>query len=157
MGCFHSNDSFHKSKLYLSDLTNTEPLSFAYMGEAKVLKIIDGDTVKIAFPFNNKISHMNMRMKGIDAAELHSKNVEERKIAIEGKQFLERLILNKVIRVIIDEKLDKYGRPLVTIFIASHKIEELIGKLFQEEFNVNELMIEKRYAYRYDGGKKQVW
>ncbi len=61
--------------------------------------------------------------------------------AREAKDFLSGLILNKIIICEFMQN-DKYGRPL--------------ARIYYENKDINELMIEKGHAKPYDGGTKDT-
>ena len=109
----------------------------------KCVKVYDPDSITLAFPFNGEIVRHNCRLMGIDAPELRSKNPVEKEHCIKGRDFLKSLILNKVIYVEFLE-FDKYGRSLVHIYTEDSK-------------SINELLIAKDFAIRYDGGTKSDW
>ena len=149
MGCKQSKkDDLNriqiKPKLDLIELENTTirtPIfSFnGYETSAKCVKCYDADSVHVVFLYNKKFFRFICRLNGIDAAEIKSKNQNEKKVAIEGKQFLESLILDKCIRINC-YNYDKYGRILVDIFLNN--------------IHINNLLIKKKYAYPYNGKTK---
>jgi len=138
-------------------------------GNFTVQSVYDGDTITLQIPINlsiynyksknmintlsinnseNKISiyEVRVRLLGIDTPEMKpSKNLPNReehiKKAIDAKEFLSSQILNKVITVEFKEN-DKYGRPLVNIWI--------------DKISINNLMIDKGHAKSYDGGTKNT-
>lgn len=113
--------------------------------QALVANVHDTDTITVLFvyPGMNKITKTNLRLLGIDAPELHSKVTVERELCLKGKAFLDELILDKIIDVEF-KGMDKYGgRYLADIFINKKK--------------VNDLLIDKKFVRKYDGGKKTEW
>jgi endonuclease YncB( thermonuclease family) len=158
-----STDSLEYSKFNLENIC----------GDFLVDSVYDGDTITIIVPtklyiYNmvslntldinsnnsnnpNKITlnKVKVRLLGIDTPELKpSKNLPNREEHIlkakEARDFLSNTILKKVIRVEFLHN-DKYGRPLVKLFI-------------KDEYNnliyVNNLMVIKGFAKEYDGGTK---
>lgn len=137
-------------------------------GNFYVKSVYDGDTITIYIPMKISIySNMSydfidpinlndkticnyeikLRLFGIDTPELKPlktlPNREEHiKKAYKAKEFLENLILNKIVQVKFLSN-DKYGRPLAYIYIDST--------------NINELMIQKGYANKYNGGTKEIF
>ena len=65
-----------------------------------------------------------------------------KKNAIYVRDRLKDKILNQVVKVNCG-KFDKYGRLLVTIYF--------------NEKNINKWLINKKYAFKYDGGTKKSW
>lgn len=86
---------------------------------AKVVRVIDGDTVKIQY--GGKIE--TIRLIGVDTPEL------KQEYGKQAKEYLEEKILNKNVTLEIDKKnLDFYSRKLRYIFVSNENINELIIK-----------------------------
>ena len=65
----------------------------------QVIKVYDGDTITIATRLSYKDSPLyrfSIRLKGIDSAEIKSKNINEKKNAMISRDFLTELILHKL-------------------------------------------------------------
>jgi len=110
----------------------------------QVIKVYDGDTITIAtrLPYKDSpLYRFPIRLKGIDTAEIKSKNENEKKHAKVARDALSELILHKTV-LIKNIENEKYGRILADVYL--------------EELCVNEWMIEKSYAVKYDGGTKQI-
>jgi len=118
-------------------------------GEArcKVIDIYDADTVTVIVPFCESHFKVKCRLSGIDAAELRTKNEEEKKVGYEGKKFLSDLILNKVIWIRFGGWGKYGGRMIGTLFLT---LDDMMN-----ERSVNNMLIEKGYAYHYDGKTKK--
>jgi endonuclease YncB( thermonuclease family) len=115
--------------------------------KCKVISVYDADTVTIAVPLNNKLYKVRCRLLGIDSAEKRTKNLEEKKFANEATDWLRSQIDNKIIWVKCG-KWDKYGgRMLGTLYMTE--------KDMKIDCSINNLIVEKGYAYKYDGKKKQ--
>jgi micrococcal nuclease len=122
---------------------------FTFKGQShicKCVKVYDGDTITVVFDtgiINNDIGPYykhRIRLLGIDTPELRTKNLEEKKMGIAVRDFVRSKVLNKIIRIDCGE-FDKYGRLLATVFVGNE--------------NINELLVNMQYAYKYDGGTKQ--
>jgi endonuclease YncB( thermonuclease family) len=115
-----------------------------HVTEAKCVKVYDGDTCHLVFthPLLSDYSKFSCRMLGYNSAELRTKDEEEKKKGIASKNFLSNLILNKVV-VAHFKKMDKYGRPLVILFL--------------DNLNINDHMIEQGYGKPYDGTGRKEW
>lgn len=165
---------FNKKKTVL----DTDKLEYSkfnlenVIGNFLVDSVYDGDTVIIVVPTKLEIYNMlsaktldqnplnnsnitlnkiKVRLDGIDTPELKpSKNLPNREEHIHkaklAKNYLSDLILNKIIKVQFLSN-DKYGRPLVKLFIIDDK---------QNVICINDLMIEKGFANKYDGGTKNT-
>ena len=108
---------------------------------AKIVHVYDGDTVHAVFslPNSSTIYKYKLRLAHIDTPELRSKNTKEIKKANEAKKVVEYMILNKIVYLKLEGE-DKYGRILANIYINN--------------INLNQYLIENKYAYKYEGGKK---
>ena len=147
MGCVQS---FNKNAKKLEECTleNTPELDFEnYEGPCKVLSIHDGDTIWIALLVNDYPYQVKCRLKGIDCAEIATKNPEEKKVGFEGKDYLSNRILGKVIWARC-EGYGKWGGRIITEFFMTEE-DMRNGK------NVNNELVEEGYGYYYEGGKKK--
>tara|TARA_Y100000593_G_C4288352_1_gene326841 strand:- start:1181 stop:1483 length:303 start_codon:yes stop_codon:yes gene_type:complete len=84
-----------------------------------------------------------VRLAGIDTPECRTRDLEEKQMGLEAKAFITRRLADgepSGLRV-KTEKDGKYGRMLGTLFVGSQ--------------NINQEMIERGYAWEYDGGKKK--
>ena len=108
---------------------------------AKIVHVYDGDTVHAIFSLpNSSIIHKyKLRLAHIDTPELKSKNTNEIKKAKEAKKVVEDMILDKIVYLELEGE-DKYGRILANIYINN--------------LNLNQYLIKKKYALKYEGGKK---
>lgn len=131
------------------DLATKNTKEFSFDGrkcKGKVVEVYDGDTVKIVFPLSeNNPNHLykwNCRLINVDTPEIRTKNTKEKEFGLSVRDNLREKILNKIVDVHCKD-FDKYGRLLVEIFY--------------ENININNWLIEKNYAKKYDGGKKSQW
>lgn len=111
-----------------------------------VNKVVDGDTIDVTIDLGFDIHYSSrVRLAGIDTPESRTRDLEEKKLGLEAKEYLKnRLKFAKNI-IIKTEKLDstgKYGRILGWLFLDS------------ETNSVNNQMIMKGYAWEYDGDTK---
>jgi micrococcal nuclease len=107
--------------------------------DATIVKVHDGDTVHAIFKFLGTQYKFHVRLNGIDTPELRTKKLIEKEAAIKITNYLKSKILDK--QVILDcQGFDKYGRLLAIITCDS--------------ININEDLINKGYAKKYDGGHK---
>ena len=113
-----------------------------YFYKAQVLKVVDGDTIvaDIDVGFGFKTSKTKVRLNGIDAGEVHSKDEEIKKKGEAARDWLKNLIEGKEVYV-ESHGFDKYGRVL--------------GKIFTlEGACCNEELVKSGLALAYDGGTK---
>ncbi|MFW6210546.1 MAG: thermonuclease family protein [bacterium] len=100
--------------------------------ETKVLKVIDGDTVKI------KKGNRTVRLKGIDTPELHHPDTPVQAYAREAADYLKSRIENKTVRIEYhkDDVNDKYGR--------------LLAYIYADDVMINAELVKKGYAFVYE-------
>ena len=110
-----------------------------------IIKVRDGDTFIINIPnitdvFGNNIA---VRIRGIDTPELNDKREEIRKISIQAKEELEKLLTSGQKVVLYNLGRDKYFRLLASIKVGN--------------IDVAEYLIKKGLAKSYDGCVKTSW
>lgn len=82
----------------------------------------------------------NCRLTGIDTPEIRTSDRLQKKFGYEVRDILRDKILNKIVTLKCQD-LDKYGRLLTEIWF--------------DEQNINQWLIDSKYAFAYDGGTKQ--
>ena len=113
-----------------------------------VLKVVDGDTIDASIDLGFDISlEKRIRLAGIDSPESRTRNLEEKALGLESKEWLKKTLEGAKDIIIKTEKPDsteKYGR--------------IIGHLFinDQETSLNNQMIDEGYALAYEGGKKDM-
>ncbi len=93
---------------------------------AKLLKVIDGDTVDLMVDLGFHIHHkIRVRLYGVNAPESRTKDLAEKELGLKAKKYTEEWLTNHkwVFVNTIPDKNDKYGRVLARIF-SSDKIED---------------------------------
>jgi endonuclease YncB( thermonuclease family) len=115
----------------------------------KVVSVYDADTVTVALPFGGSCYQVKCRLKGIDAAEIRTKNEEEKKVGLDGKKFLANLILEKTVWIRCGD-WGKYGGRMIGELFLTHK-DMLEGR------SINEMVVKQGLAYYYDGKKKKAF
>jgi micrococcal nuclease len=107
-----------------------------YNYNATIERVVDGDTVILDIDLGFTIHwKSSCRLWGIDTPELKSKDKEERAKAVIAKEYLiEALPVGSIVNI-NSKSLDKYGRPLVEIFV--------------NDVNINEELVSKGLAVRY--------
>jgi micrococcal nuclease len=110
----------------------------------QVDRVVDGDTVDLNIDLGFSLTKKErVRLAGIDTPESRTTDLDEKKLGLEAKDFLQRRLndgYSSGLKV-KTEKDGKYGRMLGWIFIG--------------DTNLNKEMIERGYAWKYDGGKKE--
>lgn len=145
--CFFSLFSVNKktNNLYFTELNratweNTKPYVPA-VEYGKVIKVYDGDTITIAAKLHEDypVNRFSVRLNGIDAPELKSKNENEKNHAVISRDALKEKILGRIVRL-ENVKTEKYGRLLADVYL--------------HDMNICEWLLLENYAVAYDGGTK---
>lgn len=109
--------------------------------DAKIVKVYDGDTVHAVFnPFGTGLCKFSVRLNGVDTPELRTSDPQEKIAAVQARDVLSELILNKIVKLNCSG-FDKYGRLLATIYCDNQCI--------------NNKLIYDGLANKYDGGTKK--
>jgi len=89
----------------------------------KIKRVIDGDTVDVDIDlgFSITLSH-RVRLKGINAAETKTLNLEEKNKGIQARLWLEKELSKPGEWVIETTKEDKYGRILGTLYLVGDPV-----------------------------------
>jgi endonuclease YncB( thermonuclease family) len=108
----------------------------------EVTKVVDGDTIDVVFDVGfSMFRKERIRLNGIDTPESVTSDVTEKKLGLESKQFLQMWLSRQTKIRAKTTKDDKYGRILAEVY-------------GDDGVCVNRLMVEKGYAWDYDGGTK---
>ena len=110
----------------------------------EIVKVVDGDTIDIVIDLGFNLSKKErVRLAGIDSPESRTKDLEEKELGLESKEFLKRRLEDgkaSGLRV-KTEKDGKYGRMLGWIYVGQE--------------NINTDMVDRGYAWFYSGGSKK--
>lgn len=89
----------------------------------KITKVIDGDTVDldIDLGFGITVSH-RIRLKGINAPETKTLDLEEKNKGIQARLWLEKELSRSGEWIIETTKEDKYGRMLGTLYLVGDPV-----------------------------------
>ena len=113
----------------------------------QVLKVVDGDTIDVIIDLGFDISYTSrVRLAGIDTPESRTTDAREKILGVEVKEYLKKALEGATDIVIRTEKSDsseKYGRILGWLFVNKQT-----GSLNME-------LVNKGYAWSYDGGTKK--
>ena len=111
---------------------------------SQVTRVVDGDTVDLLIDLGFDITKKErIRIGGIDAPESRTRNLEEKKLGLEAKAFVEERLDKAETIIIQTRKTDKYGRILGWLYLNG------------ETVSLNDQMVEAGYAWAYDGGRKE--
>lgn len=168
--------AFEKPAETLQDCTrsNTHPFTFDPSTRlAKVLSVYDGDTITIALEqINNnntsstppKFASYHMRLYGVDAPELKSKDPEIKKKAIAARDFVKEQVEGKIVTVdIFNNRHISIPEDCDQSRFVTEKYGRLIGNVYycdpdySQPRDLAKELLARGFAKPYDGGKKQMW
>jgi micrococcal nuclease len=110
----------------------------------KVTKVVDGDTIDVDIDLGFDISFSSrVRLAGIDTPESRTKDLYEKKLGLESKEWLKKALENGKTVVIKTEKIN-----------STEKFGRVLGWLFVDDVNLNLAMIDQGYAWSYMGDTK---
>ena len=113
----------------------------------EVAKVVDGDTVDLVLDLGFSLyKKERCRVAGIDTPESRTRDLKEKAYGKEATAFLKGQLESADEITVRTSKDGKYGRMLGTI----------LAKYGDSIVNINELMVEAGYAWRYDGGTKDT-
>ena len=108
-------------------------------------RVVDGDTVDISIDLGFDLTKKErVRLAGIDTPETRTKDLKEKELGYEAKEFLQIHLMKASKLTVKTEKDGKYGRMLGWLY-----------KTEDDEMSINELMVNEGYAWSYDGGTKE--
>ena len=136
-------------KKYLLALVLFIPsLASAELYDFKILRTVDGDTVKIEAPFLPAPlkPELSIRVLGVDTPEKGSlaKCQSEKDKAKDASAFTKDFVTKGKIKVIELKGWDKYGG-------------RVLGDIIVDGTRLSDALINGGYARAYDGGKKSSW
>jgi micrococcal nuclease len=112
----------------------------------KVENVVDGDTIDVLIDLGFDILFASrVRLAGIDTPESRTKDLAEKALGLEAKEYLKKNLKDAKSVVIKTEKMDsseKYGRILGWVYINGNTV------------SLNDMMINDGYAWGYMGNTK---
>ena len=110
-----------------------------------VLKVVDGDTIDVEIDLGFDLTKKErVRLGGIDTPESRTRDLDEKKLGLQAKDYLKSLIVNADKLIVRTEKDGKFGR--------------MIGYLYMNPdatVSLNQMLIDEGFAWMYDGGTKK--
>ena len=111
-----------------------------------VIHVVDGDTIRVrARIWLGQEVETNVRLAGVDTAEVHAHCDYERQMASRATDFVTRILGDGEGVTLMDVTYDKYGRRVVA---------RLLTPTGQD---ISTLLLKTGLAHPYDGGHKQSW
>ena len=112
----------------------------------KVENVVDGDTIDVLIDLGFDILFQSrVRLAGIDTPESRTKDLAEKALGLESKEYLKKHLKDAKSVVIKTEKMDsseKYGRILGWVYVNGDTV------------SLNDKMINDGYAWGYLGDTK---
>ena len=118
-----------------------------YEYRCEVVKIIDGDTIRVDVDLGFGIWSRNetLRLYGIDTPESRTRDLEEKKYGLAAKQFLTNMLDDSGGIKLKSHGKGKFGRILGELWRTTNYADK----------SINEYMVEKHHAAPYHGQSKQ--
>ena len=112
----------------------------------KIEKVVDGDTIDVLIDLGFDILFKSrVRLAGIDTPESRTRDLAEKALGLESKEYLKKALKDAKSIIIKTEKMnssEKYGRILGWLYINGDTV------------SVNDMMINDGYAWGYLGDTK---
>jgi endonuclease YncB( thermonuclease family) len=106
---------------------------------AKIVYVVDGDTVDTVFKYNDQYYKFRLRLKAINTPETKG---PERPLGLFVKKFVNFRLLDKIVKLEL-YGFDNFGRLLSVIYV--------------NDLNFNEYLVHLKYACDYKDRKEHVW
>jgi micrococcal nuclease len=129
----------------------TKNRTFSY--RAKIIKIVDGDTVDVDLDlgFSVWLRKQRVRLYGIDTPECRTRDLEEKKLGLLAKQKVQEMCpvgSTIELKTIIGDERGKFGRILGII-----EVDDVDARGWSI-VSVNQFLVENNYAVAYHGQSK---
>lgn len=112
----------------------------------KVENVVDGDTIDVLIDLGFDILFQSrVRLAGIDTPESRTKDLKEKALGLESKEYLKKALKDAKSVIIKTEKMnssEKFGRILGWVYINGDTV------------SLNDMMINDGYAWGYMGDAK---
>lgn len=113
-----------------------------YEYSASLIRCVDGDTVDVLVDLGFNITKKErVRLLGIDTPESSTKDLVEKKLGIEAKEYITQWFAKNTPFRLQTTKDDKYGR-ILGVFTGL------------DEKTLNSRLVDEGYAWAYNGGTK---
>jgi micrococcal nuclease len=112
----------------------------------KIENVVDGDTIDVLIDLGFDILFQSrVRLAGIDTPESRTRDLKEKALGLESKEYLKKHLKDAKSIIIKTEKMnstEKFGRILGWLYVNG------------ETISVNDMMINDGYAWGYMGDTK---
>ena len=134
---------------------------------AKVVDVYDGDTCTVIIILDGKLRKFKCRCNGYDSPEMRPlKNIPNRDEIIRNANKAKNFFINNVTNLKLDinkiytkdEVKELFFNNNMLIQIKTYEYDKygrLLADFYNNNININNIMIEKGYGYTYNGGTKE--
>lgn len=129
--------------------------------KCRVCHVYDGDTVHIVILFNDEPIRLPIRLYGIDTPEMSNK--DEFSEAVKARNRLVQLSTDCTIQL-TDESgsrtkdfinmISQNGKLIDVELLGSDKYGRTLGKLYDHDTCINDVLLQEGFCYKYFGGTK---
>ena len=121
-----------------------------YNYKAKLVKVVDGDTVDAEIDLGFDISvKKRIRLVGIDTPECRTRDLKEKALGLAAKDRVKAILVENPKFTLESTKIGKFGRVLGNIYITI-----LDGTESLTQICLNDQLIKEKHAIAYFGGKR---
>lgn len=124
-------------------------MSDRFFYEAKVLNVVDGDTLDLLVDLGFNVHHtIRVRLHGINTPESKTTDIKEKELGLKAKDYTKDWITRhpQVFVNTVKDKKEKFGRILAHIYSDETKTVSL-----------NDSLVDAGYARVYNGEKRTGW
>ena len=130
---------------------------------ARVVNVIDGDTLSLVIPLFDKYFKFNVRINGIDTCEIHSNDLEIKDKGLKAKYRVIEILSKKDIKDVLcisrKQIIEIFNTNICIVWIECldfDKYGRLLGNVFfdNKTKSIADILIAEKLAYFYDGGTK---
>ena len=142
----------------------TDPPEFQIAGrhKARLLETHDGDTMKVAVVLRGKVFKVAVRLLGVDAPEVRTKNPEEKAAGVAARDFVAAWALPERMKVggsYAEATLKRaYAETHVMLEVDFHGPDKFggrhLGRVYRRGECLNDLLLSSGHAVAYGGGTK---
>ncbi|OAS19727.1 thermonuclease family protein [Paenibacillus oryzisoli] len=94
---------------------------------AKVVRVVDGDTMKVSFADGGKVKEETIRLLLVDTPESVDPEKPVQPFALDASNYAKTMLTGKDVQLELDvSERDKYGRLLCYLYIGDHMFNELL-------------------------------
>lgn len=95
--------------------------------DAKVVRVVDGDTMKVSFTDNGKVKEETIRLLLVDTPESVDPEKPVQPFALDASNYAKTMLTGKDVQLELDvSERDKYGRLLCYLYIGDRMFNELL-------------------------------